>query len=181
MPLWHCTGCHHEWEGIKTDNICNWCQATGYVLTTSTPLESLLSGMHGDGTIVAFDMPTNLNDFLNDAVKAGLDERAKDDAQKMVELEEVQSRRKEAETLASALLRSHVTKNAIKEAVRQRKKVVKLYERVEGDPFAHIVFDTMKHELEAAGKITMQAMGMHDAYRSSTELYLILQWDGKEF
>jgi hypothetical protein len=41
MPLYHCTKCHHEWEGGKRDNICAWCKAKGYILRKKTALESM--------------------------------------------------------------------------------------------------------------------------------------------
>jgi len=38
MPYWHCTDCHHEWEGSKKQDACDWCGYLGYVLEEHTPL-----------------------------------------------------------------------------------------------------------------------------------------------
>lgn len=41
MPLFHCTKCHHEWEGVK-DEPCAWCQASGKVIDDSTPFARMI-------------------------------------------------------------------------------------------------------------------------------------------
>jgi len=42
MPLFKCTKCHHEWEGIGSSNTCDWCGAKGRVLEEVTPLEKMI-------------------------------------------------------------------------------------------------------------------------------------------
>jgi len=42
MPLFKCTKCHHEWEGIDSSNICDWCGSKGRVLEAVTPLEKMI-------------------------------------------------------------------------------------------------------------------------------------------
>lgn len=39
MPLFKCTKCHHEWEGIKKDNKCSWCKAKGRIIEKETAFE----------------------------------------------------------------------------------------------------------------------------------------------
>lgn len=38
MPLLHCYGCHHEWEGTNKSK-CDWCGGDSYVLEEVTPFE----------------------------------------------------------------------------------------------------------------------------------------------
>lgn len=42
MPLFHCSRCHHEWEAVGTKSVCNWCDAEGVIIESSTPLERML-------------------------------------------------------------------------------------------------------------------------------------------
>lgn len=42
MPLWHCSACHHEWEGPKHRSWCDWCESAGYVLKARTELEEVI-------------------------------------------------------------------------------------------------------------------------------------------
>lgn len=42
MPLFKCTKCHHEWEGTKSSNVCDWCGSDGRILEDKTPLEKML-------------------------------------------------------------------------------------------------------------------------------------------
>jgi hypothetical protein len=56
MPYWHCTECHHEWEGSKKDDTCDWCGYPGYVLEEATPLELMLKDW--------FDPESDLRDRL---------------------------------------------------------------------------------------------------------------------
>jgi len=42
MSYWHCTNCHHEWEGSKESNVCDWCGCSGYILEESTPFERMM-------------------------------------------------------------------------------------------------------------------------------------------
>lgn len=42
MPLFKCTKCHHEWEGVKSSNICDWCGSKGRILEDLTPLEKMI-------------------------------------------------------------------------------------------------------------------------------------------
>jgi hypothetical protein len=41
MPLFHCTDCHHEWEGTDEDYKCEWCGEPGRILEEKTPLEKM--------------------------------------------------------------------------------------------------------------------------------------------
>lgn len=45
MPLYHCSQCHHEFEGVKTTKLtpilCDWCGAPSYILEERTPLEKM--------------------------------------------------------------------------------------------------------------------------------------------
>lgn len=46
MPYYKCTGCHHEFEHIKTyntdnDPLCDWCGAPSYILEEKIPLERM--------------------------------------------------------------------------------------------------------------------------------------------
>ena len=50
MPLWHCSSCHHEWEGSTESNTCDWCSEPGYILESLTPLEKMLAAMR-EGTL----------------------------------------------------------------------------------------------------------------------------------
>ena len=43
MPYWHCTECHHEWEGSKDQSTCDWCGYPGFVLEESTPFELMMA------------------------------------------------------------------------------------------------------------------------------------------
>jgi len=43
MPYWHCTECHHEWEGSKDKSNCGWCGQTGYILEETTPFEQMIA------------------------------------------------------------------------------------------------------------------------------------------
>ena len=49
MPHWHCTECHHEWEGSKKKKRCDWCNASGYVLEDATPLEMSIRDLNEQG------------------------------------------------------------------------------------------------------------------------------------
>lgn len=49
MPYWGCTECHHEWEGGRTEETCDWCEAPGKVLEEKTPFEKMLDDWSGDG------------------------------------------------------------------------------------------------------------------------------------
>lgn len=42
MSHWHCTKCHHEWDGPKDKSTCNWCGADGSVLEEYTPFEMMM-------------------------------------------------------------------------------------------------------------------------------------------
>lgn len=42
MPLFHCSKCHHEWEGAIKETTCDWCGSEGYIIQKDTPLEKLL-------------------------------------------------------------------------------------------------------------------------------------------
>ncbi len=44
MALYHCSKCHHEWEGINESTTCDWCEqeTIGYVIASETGLESLV-------------------------------------------------------------------------------------------------------------------------------------------
>jgi len=42
MPLFHCSKCHHEWEGSTTEVNCDWCNSTGYVLANETHFERFM-------------------------------------------------------------------------------------------------------------------------------------------
>jgi rRNA maturation endonuclease Nob1 len=53
MPLWHCTGCHHEWEGSRISK-CDWCGHDGYVLRTKTDLERMLDSEFLDEILDAY-------------------------------------------------------------------------------------------------------------------------------
>ena len=41
MPLFKCDACHHEWEGGKKRNKCDWCGESAHVLAKETGLEIL--------------------------------------------------------------------------------------------------------------------------------------------
>lgn len=49
MSYWHCTKCHHEWEGIKDDEECDWCGNPGYILEETTPLEMFIGELRKKG------------------------------------------------------------------------------------------------------------------------------------
>ena len=41
MPLMHCSKCHHEWESIDKESLCDWCGAPGKVLEDKTVMEKV--------------------------------------------------------------------------------------------------------------------------------------------
>ncbi len=43
MPLLKCGECHHEWESVRDDDLCDWCGAPSYVLEKETPLKKMLN------------------------------------------------------------------------------------------------------------------------------------------
>lgn len=44
MPYFHCSKCHHEWEGPEEETTCDWCQADNTrILEEQTPLEKMLN------------------------------------------------------------------------------------------------------------------------------------------
>lgn len=45
MPLFHCIKCHHEWESVKTETKCEWCDGDSYMINEVTPLEKFISGV----------------------------------------------------------------------------------------------------------------------------------------
>jgi len=49
MPYWHCTECHHEWEGSKKNSTCGWCGYPGYVLEEHTPFALMLQELREKG------------------------------------------------------------------------------------------------------------------------------------
>jgi len=47
MPYYHCSKCHHEWEGSQ-ERVCDWCGAVaGRVLEEKTPLERMIMWING--------------------------------------------------------------------------------------------------------------------------------------
>jgi len=43
MKLWHCSKCHHEWEGPDEPRNCDWCGADNpRVLANDTPLAACI-------------------------------------------------------------------------------------------------------------------------------------------
>jgi hypothetical protein len=54
MPYYHCSKCHHEWEGSIEEILegakCDWCGApAGEILEEQTPLEKMVYEMYGLG------------------------------------------------------------------------------------------------------------------------------------
>jgi len=45
MPYRHCNKCHHEWEGGKDDEICDWCGGDSYILEDETPVEKMIKNI----------------------------------------------------------------------------------------------------------------------------------------
>lgn len=45
MPYWKCNSCHHEWEGIKSKNKCEWCGSEGHILEEKTPFEQTVESI----------------------------------------------------------------------------------------------------------------------------------------
>lgn len=81
MPLLHCLGCDHEWEG-PVDTICRWCGKAARVLAEKTPLERMMEadimtefgGMGG----VLETRPVNTDDRFELAVERALGARMKE-------------------------------------------------------------------------------------------------------
>ena len=46
MPLFHCNSCHHEWEGTKDMDMCDWCKSDSHILEEETSFEKF---MRNDG------------------------------------------------------------------------------------------------------------------------------------
>ena len=42
MPIWKCNKCHHEWEGTKTEDKCDWCNSLGHVIQAESGFERML-------------------------------------------------------------------------------------------------------------------------------------------
>lgn len=42
MPYLHCSKCDHEFEAIKTPELCDWCGSKTYVLENKTPFEQFV-------------------------------------------------------------------------------------------------------------------------------------------
>jgi len=45
MPLLHCESCHHEYESLDVNKLCDWCGAAGYILAEKTSMEKWLEEM----------------------------------------------------------------------------------------------------------------------------------------
>ena len=45
MPLLHCENCHHEWETIEEEEICDWCGGGSYILESETPLSKMIKNI----------------------------------------------------------------------------------------------------------------------------------------
>jgi len=72
MPLLHCYGCHHEWEGTKKSK-CDWCGEDSYVLEEVTPFELFVESITQEPEKWQAELIWDVEETERESKKGGLD------------------------------------------------------------------------------------------------------------